>query len=555
MGATETESTQERGSLSMDNPFLRLMTQSVAMMEETQKATFEATRRTMDLFSYAGARLWGFSPDEVIESDRRFKADAWKENLAFDLIRQSYLTGAAWLNDLANAWETVDPELHMQARFWTAQMTDALSPTNFPWSNPEVIEETIRTGGRNLVRGTQNLISDIQEGRIQQVKEGAFQVGENLAVTPGKVVYRNKLIELIQYEPATEEVQEIPILVIPPWINKYYVMDMEPGNSMFKFLVESGFTVFTISWKNPEADVLDLDWEDYMDLGPLEAMQVVQSITGSDRLNLVGYCLGGLVEEVTLAYLAAKGEDSVVNTATYFTTHQDFKDIGDIAVFMNEPWIQVLEWMMEMGGGYLDGRRMAATFNSLRANDFLWRFYVHNYLMGKEPEAFGLLYWNSDGTRIPAKVHKTLVRDFFMKERLLEPDGLEMKGVGIDIGRITTPSYVVTASWDHIVPWRGGYKIRHTLGGPVRFILTEGGHIAGIINPPGKKKRAFWTNEDDTTDPDAWLEGATRHPGSWWPDWRDWLRDQSGESDEPPSMGNEEFPPIEEAPGTYVLET
>jgi polyhydroxyalkanoate synthase len=325
--------------------------------------------------------------------------------------------------------------------------------------------------------------------------------------------------------------------------------------------VDAGFTLFNISWKNPDDSILHLEWDDYMEQGPLDALRVVKAITGAERVNTIGYCLGGIMQEVTLAYLAATGDEAVqemdlpeVNTATYFATHQDFTDAGDVDVFISEPEVRFLEWLMKVSGGYLDGRNMAATFNMLRANDLLWRYVVHNYLMGQQPPAFDLLYWNSDGTRVPGKVHSFLVREFFLGNKLMEPEGLHVRGVGIDTRRITVPTYAVVGNTDHIVPWRGGFKIRELLGGPVRFILGESGHISGIINHPSKNKRAYWTNDADTTDPDEWLAGATKHEGSWWVDWVPWLQERSGELIAPPATGSDEFPPIMDAPGSYVLE-
>jgi polyhydroxyalkanoate synthase len=533
----------------------------MAGVGRTQGATLAAATRHLELMTHTYARLLGTPAEEVVPADRRFRDDAWRENPTFDVMKQYYLITAQWMVDMADGLEEVDPTLHKRAKFWTQQYADAMSPTNFAATNPEVLREIVRTGGANLAQGMQNLVSDLQKGRISMVAEGSFEVGTDLAATPGQVVYRNSLIELIQYTPTTEKVSRVPILVIPPWINKYYVMDMRPENSMYKYLVDAGFTLFTISWKNPDDSVLHLEWADYMELGPLEAMRVVRAITGSQKVNTIGYCLGGLMQEVTLAYLAAQGGKAAglrrlpkVNTATYFAAHQDFTDVGDVDVFLSEPEVRLLELLMRTSGGYLDGRNMMATFNMLRANDLLWHYVVHNYLLGKEPPAFDLLYWNSDGTRVPGKVHSFLVREFFLENKLKEPDGIQLRGVGIDTRRITVPTYAVVGSSDHIVPWRGAFQIRQLLGGPVRFVLAESGHIAGIINPPAHKKRAYWLNDDETTDPDEWLEGATEHKGSWWVDWVPWLRKRSGKRVEPPPMGNDEFTPIMDAPGTYVLE-
>ena len=528
----------------------------VSGVGRAQQATMSAAARHLELMASGYARLWGQPGSDVMPEDGRFRDDAWRENLAFDLLKQIYLISAQWMVEMADGLEEISPDLHKQAQFWTQQYADALSPANFAATNPEVLQEITRTGGKNLLQGMQNLLADLQKGRVSMVPDGAFEVGTDLAVTPGKVVYRNPLIELIQYTPTTERVREIPILAIPPWINKYYIMDLQPESSMYRYLVEAGFTVFTISWKNPDDAVVELEWADYMEMGPLAALRVVQAITGAEVVNTLGYCLGGIIQAVTLAYLAARGE-RMVNAATFFATHQDFTDAGEIDVFISESQVRFLEWLMEASGGYLDGRNMAATFNILRANDLLWHYVVHNYLMGQTPPAFDLLYWNSDGTRVPAKVHSFLLREFFLGNKLKEPDGVEVRGVGIDLGRITIPSYAVACETDHIVPWRGASKVRQLLGGPVRFVLAESGHIAGIINHPAKKKRGYWTNDAEDAqalDPDEWLAGATKHKGSWWVDWVPWLEEQSGELVEPPAMGSDEYPPIGDAPGTYVLE-
>jgi len=526
---------------------------STAALGQAQQAGMTAAMRSLELMTNTYARLWGQPAAEVLPADKRFSDDVWSENLAFDLMKQAYLITSRWMVDMADSFQELDPALHRRAAFYTKQFADALSPTNFALTNPEVLQETMRTGGANLVRGMQNLLADAQKRQISQVPEGSFAVGKSLAITPGKVVYRNQLIELLQYTPTTAAVHAVPILVIPPWINKYYVMDLRPENSMFKYLVDAGFTVFALSWKNPNGDMSDLDWEDYMAQGPLEALRVVKAITAAQRVNMIGYCLGGIMLETTLAYLAAVG-DETANTATYFASHQDFNDVGDVAAFISDPEVRLLEWLMDLGGGYLDGRNMAATFNMLRANDLLWHYVINNYLLGKEPPAFDILYWNSDGTRIPKTVHSFLLRNFFLVNNLAKPDCLKLQGVGIDLQRITTPAYTVGASEYHIVPWRSAFKMRSLVNSPVRFVLADSGHIAGIINPPAQKKRGYWTNESATKDPEEWFAGATKQQGSWWLDWVPWLEARSGDLVAPPPLGNAEFPPLMDAPGTYVLE-
>lgn len=546
------------------NRTLKLADGWVAGLSTARDATMTAAARHLELMANTYARAWGGTATDVITADRRFSGDAWQENLTFDALKQLYLITAQWLVDMTDGLEGLSPELRQRARFWTQQYVDAASPSNFPLTNPEVLQEILRTGGTNLVKGLENLAADLQKGRITMVPEGSFQVGRDLAITPGYVVYRNDLIELIQYAPSTDQVRQIPLLSIPPWINRYYVMDLRPENSMYKYLVDAGFSLFTISWRNPTGEVLDLEWADYMELGILEALRVVKAITGSDLVNTMGYCLGGIAEQVTLAYMAATAPEEAqargwpqVNAATFFTTHQDFTDVGDIEVFLSEPDVQFIEWLMKASGGYLDGQNMAATFNMLRANDLLWHYVVHNYLMGREPPAFDLLYWNSDGTRVPSKVHSFLLREFFLEDKLKQPGAIKVRGVGIDTKEITIPAYVVAGSTDHIVPWKGASAIRQLLGGPVRFILAESGHIAGIINHPNQNKRSYWVNEArdaQALSADVWLSGATQHQGSWWVDWVPWLEKLSGDLAKPPSMGSKEYAPLMEAPGSYVLE-
>ena len=525
----------------------------MSAMGDAQFASMKAASRSMELALQTQARIWGIVEKPESLRDRRFRDDSWQENPAADALKQGYLVYSQWLLDMADGLESVDPTLHHRAKFWTQQWIDAISPSNYAMTNPEVIQETARTGGMNLVRGMQNVISDVQQGRISQVPENSFTVGVDLAVTLGKVIYQNPVIELIQYEPTTAKVSEIPIVIIPPWINRYYVMDMQPQNSLYKYIVDSGFTLFTISWKNPDGPTLDMGWDDYVDYGPLSAIDVVKSVTGAKQVNTVGYCLGGIIEQTTVAYLAAIRDESV-NSATLFATHQDFSDAGDISVFISGPEVLFLEWLMAASGGYLDGKNMAAPFNMLRSNDLLWNYYIHNYLLGKKPPAFDLLYWNSDGTRVPGQVHSFLMREFFLENKLMEPNGIKVKGVAIDLGKIKTPTYAVATKNDHIVPWRGAFSIRELQGGPVRFILSGGGHIAGIINPPADKKRAYWINEGVEVDPDEWFEGAEKFDGSWWEDWIAWLDERSGDEVDPPSMGNTDYKPIMDAPGSYVLE-
>ena len=533
--------------------FLQSMNKTVAAIGQMQQASTIAALRGLELSTNTVARFWGQPADQVLPADRRFGDPAWTENQMADVMKQGYLITSKWMEEMADSLEEIDPDIHHRTKFWNKQLADAFSPSNFITTNPVVMAETMRSGGSNLIRGMQNLLEDLESGRVSHTSKDAFTVGKDLAITPGKVVFRNKLIELIQYQATTEKTYPVPILMVPPWINKYYVMDMRPENSLYKYLVESGFTVFTISWKNPDETVLDLEWNDYVELGLLKAIDVIRSITGVARVNTVGYCLGGIILQTTLAYLSASNEESI-NTATLFTTHQDFKNAGDVTVFIDEPQVQFLEWLIDVSGGYLDGKNIAATFNMLRANDLLWNYVVQNYLLGKKPREFDLLYWNSDNTRIPGKVHKYLVREFFMGNKLITANGLTVLGKGVDLGKITTPTYIVAARGDHIVPWRGSFLARKLMGSSPRFVLTSGGHIAGIINHPEAKRREYWTNDDNTDNSEQWIIGSEQHDGSWWLDWIPWLKEQSGKRGDIPSMGSENYPAIVDAPGVYVLE-
>ena len=382
----------------------------------------------------------------------------------------------------------------------------------------------------------------------------AFAPGRNLALTPGNVVYRNRLIELIQYAPTTEEVHKTPLLILGPWINKYYILDMQPKNSMMRYLVEQGFTVFVVSWKNPDASMDEIGIEDYMDLGPLAASDVIREITGSPTVNVMGYCIGGTLLTMTLAALAAKGDERF-NAASFMVSLQDFSRVGDTAVFMDEPAIDLIEQQM-MERGYLDSREMSNMFNLLRSNDLIWANVVNNYLLGNKPPAFDLLYWNSDGTRMTRAAHGWYLRNTYVENNLIEPGTITLKGEAIDLGRIRQDTYAVGAEKDHIVPWDAAWRVTQLFGGEVRFVRASSGHIAGIVNPPGGKG-AYWTKEAGdapTTTPEQWLQSATRHEGSWWPDWAAWLSARSGPKGAPPRIGSAKHPPLEDAPGTYVLE-
>jgi polyhydroxyalkanoate synthase len=397
----------------------------------------------------------------------------------------------------------------------------------------------------------EHLLRDVKAGQIKMTDTDAFEPGRNLALTPGQVIYRNKLIELIQYAPTTETVHSIPLLFIPPWINKFYILDMQPQNSLIKFLVDHGFTVFVISWKNPDASMEEISFEDYLTMGPLNSFDVIKEITGSPKVNAVGYCIGGTLLSMALPYMAVTG-DKTVNSATFFVALQDFSEVGDTSVFIDEPQVTYIEGQM-MERGYLDSRSMSTMFNMLRANDLIWSNVVNNYLLGKEPPAFDLLYWNADGTRMTRAAHSFYLRNTYLENNLLKPNKIVLKGVPIDLGKIRQDIYAVGAEQDHIVPWKSAWQISQLASGKVRFALGGSGHIAGIISPPSKG-RGYWTNDKPVANAGEWFEGAESHKGSWWTDWLEWLEPRSGKQVPPPSMGNEAHPPITPAPGKYVLE-
>ena len=484
--------------------------------------------------------------------DKRFGAPEWQGNPVYRTLKEAYLLASDWLLRQGEAGDM--PEAQRQRlTFHLRQFVDAMSPTLLLVSNPVALKRAMETGGASLADGARNLAEDLKAGRLSMVDATAFEPGRNLALTAGKVVHRNRLIELIQYEPTTQTVHKTPLLIMPPWINKFYIMDMQPKNSLIRFLVAQGFTVFVVSWKNPDASMEDMSFEDYMDLGPLEASEVVRDITGSPKLNVMGYCIGGTLLATVLAWLTAKGDERF-NAATFMVSLQDFSRVGDTAVFLGEPTIDLIEQQM-MERGYLDSREMSNMFNLLRSNDLIWSNVVNNYLLGGKPPAFDLLYWNSDGTRMARAAHSWYLRNTYVENNLIEPGKVVLKGELIDLGRITLDVYAVGAEKDHIVPWDAAWRITQLAGGAVRYVLASSGHIAGIINPPGGKG-VYWTNEaaPPSATAQGWRQGATQHEGSWWTDWSAWLAKRSGAKGKPPSLGGPRHKPLQDAPGSYVLE-
>ncbi len=517
---------------------------------------------TLNIWTDAAYRFWGLPRGEREEEgrrpDKRFSAPEWTANPYYQALKESYLLASEYLMEEVEQTDGQNDEEQRRVRFHLQQFVDAMAPVNFFLTNPEALRRAVETGGASIAEGARNLLADLEEGRLSMTDLAAFELGENIAVTPGKVVYRNELIELIQYEPKTEKVREVPVLFIPPWINRYYILDLSPEKSMANYLVEQGYTVFMISWKNPDASMEATKFEDYMTKGPLAAAEAIRDITGSERINPVGYCSGGTLLGVTLAWLAA-GEESAnpFHASTFMVALQDFSDVGDTAVFIDEPQIEFMERSM-MERGYLDDRKMANMFNLLRANDLIWSNVVNNYLLGQKPPAFDLLYWNADGTRMARDAHSFYLRNTYLENNLVKPGAVTIKDRPIDLTKITGDIYAVGAEKDHIVPWYSAWQINKIAeGAKVRYALANSGHIAGMINPPSKGKGTYWVNEetDSSETAEQWREGAKQHEGSWWEDWTAWLYERSGEMVNPPGIGSEKYPPIEDAPGSYVRET
>ncbi|MBI2296201.1 MAG: class I poly(R)-hydroxyalkanoic acid synthase [Betaproteobacteria bacterium] len=503
-------------------------------------------------------KLMGQESKPVAEpptGDRRFKHEDWRGNFLYDYIKQSYLIAAKHLHQAVGGIEGLDEQTGKKVDFYTRQYIDALSPTNFLLTNPEVLRETVATGGQNLVKGLNNLLEDLTRGdggqvRLRMTDENAFKLGVNLAVTPGKVVYQNDLMQLIQYAPATQQVYRRPLLIVPPWINKYYILDLRDNNSFIKWAVDQGLTVFVVSWVNPDERLAHKRFEDYLTEGALTALEAIEKSTREREVNVIGYCLGGTLLACALGYTAAKG-DRRVASATFFVSMIDFAEAGELEVFIDEKQVAALEKRMRERG-YLEGSEMATTFNMLRANDLIWTFVVNNYLLGRDPFPFDLLYWNSDSTRMPAAMHSFYLRNMYLKNLLTKPAAIKLHNVPIDLSRVEVPAYFISTLEDHIAPWRSTYAGARLLGGPVRFVLGGSGHVAGVINPPAANKYGYWTNDKLPADPQQWLRGATRHAGSWWTDWKNWIAEHGGGMVAARIPGRGELQALEDAPGSYV---
>ena len=510
------------------------------------------------LWTYGVSRALGIEAEPVArpdEEDRRFRDRAWNEIPWFDFMKQAYLVNAHACTSLL-AGVGLGERDRNKLEFAARQVIDALAPTNFLPTNPEALRAAFESGGASVLDGVAHFLRDLdpETGRldVRMCAPGSFVVGESVAATPGKVVFRNDLIELVQYTPATPKVRCRPLLLVPPWMNKFYVMDLRPGNSMVEWLVGRGHTVFIVSWVNPDSSLAGKGFEDYMLEGPFAALEALERATGEREVNAVGYCLGGILLSALAAWLEAKG-DARLASATYLATMVDFSDVGDVGVFIDEEGLPALESAIE-AQGYLSGQQVADTWRALRANDLVWSFYVGSYLLGKEPPALDLLFWNSDPTNMPAAMHTFFMRNMYIENRLREPGGLTLAGEAIDVTGVTTPSYVLSAIEDHIAPWKTTYRTTQLFAGPVTFVLGGSGHIAGVVNPPAKRKYGYRTATDTPASPGAWLAGAREHRGSWWPHWDRWLERFGGGEVPARVPGAGGLPAIEDAPGSYVMQ-
>lgn len=511
----------------------------------------------MGLWQESCMRLMGEDPEPVIKPekhDRRFKDDAWEDSFLFDFIKQSYLLTARWLQETVTSVEGLDEQTARKVDFYTRQITDALAPTNFMLTNPEALREFIHSGGQSLMNGVRNLLEDLERGNgrlnIRMTDMEAFDLGKDIAATPGKVIFQNEMMQLLQYHPTTAQVKQRPLLIFPPWINKYYILDLRAKNSFIKWAVDQGHTVFVISWVNPNQEYAAKGFDDYLQEGSLAALDAIEQATGEREVNAVGYCLGGTLLSITLAYLAAVNDERI-KSASLFTTLLDFGQPGDLEVFIDEEQLDALERRMEQQG-FLDGSEMSTTFSLLRANDLIWSFFINNYLLGKDPFPFDLLFWNSDSTRMPAQMHSFYLRNMYQNNLLKESGGIVLNGEAIDLARVRVPVYFVSTIEDHIAPWKSCYAGTQLFSGPVRFVLGASGHIAGVINPPAANKYGYWTNSAIPADPNEWFAETEQHPGSWWNDWHHWISTLSDEQVPARLPGNGKLAVLEDAPGSYV---
>ena len=534
-----------------------VMGRLAAQPDRMLRAQADLFSRYLDLWQTTARRMGGEQVEPVVvppKGDKRFNDPEWGAHPVYDVMKQSYLLTSGWLNELIADVDGVDPLEKRRVEFFIKMLTDAISPSNFLMSNPAALKEAMSSGGESLVRGMDNFAADLERGggqlAISQTDMEQFKVGENVATAPGKVVYQNDILQLLQFAPTTDQVREIPLLLFTPWINKFYITDLRPDNSLIRWLTGQGFSVFVTSWVNPDETLAAKTFEDYMLEGIYDATTQVMKQCGTDRVNTVGYCIGGTLLSCALALMAAKG-DKRIQSATFFAAQQDFEEAGDLKLFVDDAWLKSIEETMDQSGGFLPGKSMADTFNMLRGNDLIWSFFVNNYLMGKEPKPFDLLFWNSDQTRMPKALHLFYLRNFY-KDNALAKGDLTLAGVKLDLSKVQTPIYVQSSRDDHIAPFKSIYRGAKLFGGPVKFTMAGSGHIAGVINHPDAKKYQHWTNDALPATVTEWQAGSVEHPGSWWPHWAKWLAARSGEMIPARDPKTGPLKPIEPAPGSYV---
>ena len=543
--------------IGVTNAFLELSSKLMANPMLLAEAQMRMWHDGMRLWHNAMSRMLGGKPEPLVDSksDNRFRNEAWQNNFLFDYIKQSYLIAAQNIQRTVSEVQGLDPQTARKVRFFTRQFVDALAPTNFVFTNPEVLKATLDSGGRNLIDGLHHLLEDLERGggqlAISMTDYSAFELGKNVATAPGKVIYQNDLMQLIQFSPATETVWKTPLLIIPPWINKYYILDLREKNSFIRWAVAQGHTLFVISWVNPDEKLAHKGFDDYMREGPLAALEAIEKATGEKEANVIGYCLGGTLLACTLAWLGIKGR-TPIKSATFFTAMIDFSEPGELGVFVDETVLANLEKKMQERG-YLEGAEMANTFNLLRANDLIWSFVVNNYLLGKDPFPFDLLFWNSDSTRMPAKMHTFYLRNMYIRNALVQPGAVELAGEPIDLDNARVPTCFVSTVEDHIAPWKSTYLGAQRMPGPVKFILGGSGHIAGVVNPPAANKYHYWSSEGALApSAEEWLSTAQRNDGSWWPEWNRWISQFSGSKVPARVPGAGKLAVIEDAPGSYA---
>jgi poly[(R)-3-hydroxyalkanoate] polymerase subunit PhaC len=536
---------------SADSELVRSL-QGAGLADPSKLAALQASyiRQHAALLHVAAGGGSGDADAPLDRGDRRFASPEWRGIPWFDYLRRSYLINSQFVADWVEALE-VEPRAKERLRFIARQLTDAMSPANFAATNPEVLKLALETQGESLAQGVRQLIEDVHKGRISTTDESHFEVGRNIAVTEGAVVYQNELMQVIQYKPLGQMVFKRPLVMIPPCINKYYILDLQPDNSLVRFAVEQGHTVFVVSWRNVTADLGHLTWDDYIQKGVLQALEAARAISGAEKVNALGFCVGGTMLGVALAVAAAKGEDRV-ESVTFLASMLDFSDTGEIALFVDEASVALREATIGQGG-VLPSRDLALAFSSLRANDLVWSYVVNNYLKGKSPDALDLLYWNADSTNLPGPMYCWYLRNTYLENKLREPGKVSVLGVPVDFGKIAVPAYVLATREDHIVPWRTAYQTTQLIKGDTRFVLGASGHVAGVINPASRKRRSYWTGGGPTARPEDWLGDATEQPGSWWVDWAKWLASFGGGQVEARTrLGGAKFKPMEPAPGSYV---